>query len=229
MAAPSRLLTAPSRLPARSSPVMARPSRLLAAPSRPLARPSRLLTPSSPVMAHPSRPLTAPSRPLTPPSRPLRTPRGPSRPDHVHIQFGSLPHPAPPPPPPKRPRLVTRARPDAHPRGQDAPERSRAAASRPVPRMGSRARPPVVGLGTPAWHRMPPATCHRFVGLGEWRRTGAFVHGRSINEGLVACSRVQPRRLHAKDRGVGGTGPVPRSQADQSRRVRPQPASRRTA
>jgi hypothetical protein len=41
------------------------------------------------VMARASRPLTAPSRPLARSSRPLRTPRGPSRPGHVHIQFGA--------------------------------------------------------------------------------------------------------------------------------------------
>lgn len=61
-----------------------------------------------------------------------------------------------------------------------------------------------------AWQRSALLLCHQLVGLeGGGRRAGAILLGRSIKTGPVPCSRVQPHRLHAKARGVGGTGPVP--------------------
>jgi hypothetical protein len=63
------------------------------------------------------------------------------------------------------------------------------------------------GLGT-GWL---PCRATGSEGFGGWRRIDAFLPERSIIMGSIPCSDVQPHRLPAKARGVGGTGPGPRS------------------
>ena len=60
-----------------------------------------------------------------------------------------------------------------------------------------------------AWHRLASLTCHRLVGLGGWRRAGAVSLANCISPGSIRCPRIQPHRVPAEARGVGGTGPVP--------------------
>jgi hypothetical protein len=60
-------------------------------------------------------------------------------------------------------------------------------------------------------HRLSALAFRRLLGLGGGRRVCGSLSGRSINTRTVSCLHVQPHRLPAKARGVGGTRPAPRS------------------